>query len=166
MCVYSYLDCWQPRPRLTLQVVAKAGAQPDLQAGPMRIPGRGAPPHRALVQDMVFAIVERESDIHIGNCALHKIDPRKKTCELGIVIGEKEYWDRGYGTDSVKILLDFALNELELSRVWLNVYIYNHRAIKVYKNCGFRLLRVIKRNHLYKGRYWDTLMMEYSGCQE
>ena len=48
-------------------------------------------------QDMVFAMLEKESDHHIGNCGLHKIDNRQKTCELGIVIGEKSYWDRGYG---------------------------------------------------------------------
>ena len=113
------------------------------------------------IQDIVFAIMERESDIHIGNCALHKIDPRKNTCELGIVIGEKDYWDKGYGTDAVKTLIGFAINDLELSKVWLNVYTYNHRAIKVYENCGFKLLRVLKRNHLYNGKYWDTLIMEY-----
>lgn len=111
--------------------------------------------------DMVFAILEKISGMHIGNCALHKIDKRKKTCELGIVIGEKDYWDRGFGTDAVKTLTGIALDELEMSKVRLNVYTYNHRAIKVYENCGFRLARVLKRNHLYNGKYWDTLVMEY-----
>jgi RimJ/RimL family protein N-acetyltransferase len=113
-------------------------------------------------QDIVFAILEKSSGKHIGNCALHKIDRRKKTCELGIVIGDKDYWDRGFGTDAVKVLVDFALDVLELSKIWLNVYTYNHRAIKVYENCGFKLVRVLKRNHLYNGKYWDTLIMEYS----
>jgi len=113
-------------------------------------------------QDVVFAVLERSSGIHIGNCALHKIDQRKKTCEMGIVIGEKDYWDRGFGTDAVKALVDFARDELEMSKIWLNVYTYNHRAIKVYENCGFKLVRVLKRNHLYNGKYWDTLIMEYS----
>jgi RimJ/RimL family protein N-acetyltransferase len=112
-------------------------------------------------RDMVFAILEKTSDIHIGNCALHKIDTRKKTCELGIVIGERDYWDKGFGTDAVKTLIGIALDELGMSRVRLNVYTYNNRAIKVYVNCGFRLVRVLKRNHLYNGKYWDTLVMEY-----
>ena len=113
-------------------------------------------------QDIVFAILESSSGKHIGNCALHKIDQRKKTCELGIVIGEKDYWDRGFGSDAVRALVDFALNDLEMSKIWLNVYTYNHRAIKVYEKCGFNLVRVLKRNHLYNGKYWDTLIMEYS----
>jgi RimJ/RimL family protein N-acetyltransferase len=112
-------------------------------------------------QDMVFAILEKKSDKHIGNCALHKIDPSRKTCELGIVIGEKDYWDRGYGTDAVKVLIGFAVGDMELTKIRLNVYTYNHRAIKVYENCGFKLIRVLKRNHLFNGKYWDTLIMEY-----
>ena len=113
-------------------------------------------------QDMVFAIFDMETGLHIGNCALHKIDQKKSDCELGIVIGEKEYWDKGYGTDSVKVLTDFALGDLGLLRIRLNVYIYNHRAIKAYIKCGFEQIRVLKRNHLYNGKYWDTLVMEYA----
>ena len=113
-------------------------------------------------QDMVFAILENETGLHIGNCALHKIDRHEGSCELGIVIGEKEYWDRGYGTDSVRVLVDIALKDLGLSRVWLNVYTYNHRAIKAYGKCSFRQIKVLKKNHLYDGKYWDTLVMEYA----
>lgn len=112
-------------------------------------------------QDIVFAIQEKISGLHIGNCALHKIDRRKKTCELGIVIGEKDYWDRGFGSDAVNTLTGIALEELGMARVRLNVYTYNRRAIKVYGNCGFRIVRVLKRNHLYNGKYWDTIIMEY-----
>ncbi|MCD4669339.1 MAG: GNAT family N-acetyltransferase [Actinomycetia bacterium] len=113
-------------------------------------------------KDMVFAILDRDAGLHIGNCALHKINKIKSGCELGIVIGEKEYWDKGYGTDSVKALVGFALADLRLSRIKLNVYTYNHRAIRAYSKCGFGLIRVLKRNHLYDGKYWDTLIMEYA----
>ena len=112
-------------------------------------------------KDMVFAILDREAGSHIGNCALHKIDKNVGCCELGIVIGEKEYWGKGYGTDSIKTLVDFALKELGLFKIKLNVYTYNHRAIKAYSKCRFKLMRVLKRNHLYNDKYWDTLIMEY-----
>jgi len=112
-------------------------------------------------QDMVFAILDRDIGLHIGNCALHKINGSRGSCEIGIVIGEKEYWGKGYGTDSIKTLVDFALKELRLFKIRLNVYTYNHRAIKLYDKCRFELIRVLKRNHLYNGRYWDTLIMEY-----
>jgi len=116
-------------------------------------------------QNIIFAIQEATSDTHIGNCGLHKIDLRRKSCGLGIVIGEKNYWGRGFGTDTIKALINFALDDLRLSKIWLDVYTYNHRATKVYKNCGFKLTRVLKKNHLYNGKYWDTFLMEYSKKQ-
>ncbi len=112
-------------------------------------------------KDIVFAILDRKAGSHIGNCALHKINKNGGSCELGIVIGEKKYWGKGFGTDSIRILVDFALKKLRLSRIWLNVYIYNHRAIKAYGKCNFKQIKILKNNHLYNGRYWDTLIMEY-----
>jgi RimJ/RimL family protein N-acetyltransferase len=112
-------------------------------------------------QDIVFAILDRETGLHIGNCALHKINRKKHSSELGIVIGEKQYWDKGYGTDAVKTLLRFALGGLGLSIIRLNVFKYNKRAIKAYSRCGFKTVKVLKNRHLYNGKYWDTIIMEY-----
>jgi RimJ/RimL family protein N-acetyltransferase len=112
-------------------------------------------------QDIVFAIIDKEKGLHIGNCALHKINKKKQTAELGIVIGERKYWDRGYGTDVVKTLLSFAFDDLCLSNIRLNVYDYNKRAIKAYSRCGFKTIRILKNSHVYDGKYWDTLIMEY-----
>ena len=55
----------------------------------------------------------------------------------------------------------FAMSELNLKSIKLNVYKYNRRAIKVYKKCGFKLIQTQKKNHLYNGKYWDTLIMEF-----
>jgi RimJ/RimL family protein N-acetyltransferase len=110
--------------------------------------------------DVVFAIEDNYTNNYIGNCALHKIDWDEKSCELGIFIGEKSYWDKGYGSDSVKSIIKFAFNELELQIIRLNVYRYNHRAIKVYKKCGFSLIKIERKNHFYDGKYWDTMVME------
>ena len=50
--------------------------------------------------DIVFAIEDKNNNLYIGNCALHKIQWDKKSCELGIFIGEKKYWNKGYGSDA------------------------------------------------------------------
>ncbi|MBN1299391.1 MAG: GNAT family N-acetyltransferase, partial [Actinobacteria bacterium] len=71
--------------------------------------------------DIVFAILDKSTNCYIGNCGLHKIDKRKKTCEFGIFIGDKKYWNRGFGTDTVKTILYFAVNELEIFTVRLTV---------------------------------------------
>ena len=84
----------------------------------------------------VFAI-ETEDGIHIGNIGLHNIDWKNRKATLGIFIGEKDYWNRGYGTDAVKTLLCFAFEELNLNRVQLSVFDFNTRAIRCYEKCGF-----------------------------
>jgi len=110
--------------------------------------------------DVVFAIDDKNNNLYIGNCALHKIQWDKKGCELGIFIGEKKYWNKGYGSDAVESIIKFAFNKLRLEIIKLDVYRYNRRAIKVYKNCGFQLTKIERKSHFYNGKYWDTLLME------
>ncbi len=116
---------------------------------------------RSSKNDIVFAIEDTETNLHIGNCALHKIDWEKGSCELGIMIGEKDYWNRGYGSDVIKSIINFSMHGLKLTNIVLNVYSYNKRAIKVYKKCGFRLIQIQSKDHFYNGRFWDTLIMEF-----
>jgi len=110
--------------------------------------------------DIVFAIEDKKNNSYIGNCALHKIQWDHKDCELGIFIGEKEYWNKGYGSDAIENISKFAFHKLGLETIKLDVYSYNHRAIKVYQNCGFHLTKTEKKNHFYNGRHWDTFLME------
>ena len=110
--------------------------------------------------DVVFAIEDINTNLYIGNCALHKIDWENETCEMGIVIGEKDYWNKGYGSDAVRSILNFAFFGLNLKNIKLEVYRYNRRAINVYKKSGFKLIKTEKKSHFYNGKYWDTLIME------
>jgi RimJ/RimL family protein N-acetyltransferase len=109
----------------------------------------------------VFAISDKESGTYIGNCGLHKIDTFMKTCEFGIFIGDRKYWNRGYGTDTVRTVLSFAESELDLENVRLTVYEYNHRAISVYKNCGFNTVEILKKNHFFNDVHWDAYIMQH-----
>ncbi len=111
--------------------------------------------------DMVFALIARKDRVYIGNCGLHKIDWQNKTCEFGIFIGEKEYWDKSYGTVATKAIAGFVFKKLKFESISLQVYEYNYRAIKVYKSCGFVIKDVLKKNHLYNNINWDTYVMEY-----
>jgi RimJ/RimL family protein N-acetyltransferase len=110
--------------------------------------------------DVVFAIEEKVSGLHIGNCSLDKINWERESCEMGIVIGDKNNWNKGFGSEAVKTITEFAFRKLGLQSVQLNVYKYNRRAIRVYRKCGFKLKGIEKRNHFYNGKYWDTLIME------
>jgi ribosomal-protein-alanine N-acetyltransferase len=57
---------------------------------------------------------------HIGNCMIYNIDIRKKEAELGIMIGDRDYWDNGYGVDAVNTLVDYAFKTLTIDRIYLN----------------------------------------------
>ncbi len=106
----------------------------------------------------VFGIETLEGQL-IGNVGLHAMDRKDRCAELGIVIGEKSFWNRGYGTEAVSTLLRFAFDELNLHRVQLRVYEYNERAIRCYQKCGFRMEGRLRSKHFHRGVYHDELVM-------
>jgi RimJ/RimL family protein N-acetyltransferase len=110
-------------------------------------------------QPFVIEIKKDEQWIHIGNCGFHKLDGRIRSAEIGIFIGNKNYWDQGYGTETVLLMLKYGFEILNLNRIMLDVYETNRRAIRSYRKAGF-VLEGRKRQGMYKnGEYFDVLIM-------
>lgn len=74
---------------------------------------------------------------HIGNCVYYNIDERKGDAELGVMIGDRDYWDKGYGTDAVNTLVDHVFSETKIRRLYLKTLEWNHRARRCFEKCGF-----------------------------
>jgi RimJ/RimL family protein N-acetyltransferase len=74
----------------------------------------------------------------IGNCGFIDIDYVNKTAETGIFIGNKNYWNKGYGTEALSLLLDYGFKALNLHNIMLRVYEFNERAIRCYQKTGFK----------------------------
>jgi RimJ/RimL family protein N-acetyltransferase len=74
---------------------------------------------------------------HIGNCVYYGVNGTKGETELGIMIGDRDYWDKGYGTDAVATLVDYIFRQTGLSRIYLKTLEDNYRAQKCFKKCGF-----------------------------
>lgn len=110
-------------------------------------------------RDMVFAICLKEGDRHIGNCGLHRISWLDRFAELGIVIGEPDCWGKGYGTEAVRLLLDYAFRVLNLNRVELHVFATNERAIRSYRKVGFQEEGRLRKRRFVQGAYVDELVM-------
>lgn len=110
--------------------------------------------------DANFAIIDIKSDELIGNCSLMGIDRIQGNATIGIYIGEEEYRSKGYGTDALNLLLDFAFNIQNLHNVDLHVFSFNERAIKCYKKVGFK--EYGRRHNCYRldGKYYDEVLME------
>lgn len=95
----------------------------------------------------------------IGNCGFHNIEWRCRSGEVGIIIGEKAFWNQGYGSMAMRMLLKHGFGTLNLHRIYLHVLANNPGAVRVYEKIGFvhegRL-----RDDMYKdGRYIDVLVM-------
>lgn len=95
----------------------------------------------------------------IGRLGYYHIDYRRREAELGIAIGEKEYWGRGYGTDAVKTLLTHIFEETDLQRVYLFTYAENVRAQRSFEKCGFRKTGRTPKSSLDRSAH-DEVRME------
>jgi RimJ/RimL family protein N-acetyltransferase len=109
-------------------------------------------------KDSVNFAIEADGK-YIGFCGLWRFDLTAQTCELGIGIGDRDYWGRGYGREAIGLLLDYAFRLRNQRRVWLTTSSDNERALRCYRACGFveegRL-----RAHLWSGgRYVDQVIM-------
>lgn len=95
----------------------------------------------------------------IGQCGLMHINETARTAELGIGIGDKRYWGRGYGREAVNVLLEYAFRYRNLRRVWLWVHADNERAIRSYVACGFVEEGRLREHVFSNGRYLDAVYM-------
>jgi len=107
-----------------------------------------------------FAIIEKKNDRLIGSISLMCVDLINRRAMLGIVIGDKNYWNGGFGTEATGLMLDYGFNILNLNSVYLNVFSYNKRGIRCYEKCGFRVAGKLRESRLFADKYYDTVMMD------
>ena len=98
--------------------------------------------------------VDTAEGVHIGNVMFYDIDMRTRQAELGIMIGDRDYWSRGYGTETVDLLLDHMFGEYQFDRVYLHTLTWNRRAQKSFHKSGFKNVKAVR-----KGPY-DFILME------
>ncbi len=96
---------------------------------------------------------------HIGNCGVFGIDWVARSGELGIMIGDKTYWNKGYGTETMSLLLRHGFETLNLNRIFLRVYASNPRAIRAYEKAGFVSEGTMRQAVFKHGQYGDIHFM-------
>ena len=110
--------------------------------------------------EAIFSIITINEDKLIGSVGLESIDYINRTATLGIFIGDKEYLSKGYGTEAIRLLLDYGFNYMNLHNIKLNLLSVNERALKCYKKCGFKETGRIRENRFINGKYYDTIAMD------
>ena len=92
-----------------------------------------------------FAVETLEGK-HIGNCSYYDINEAKGETQLGIMIGNRDYWDKGYGSETVTLLLSRIFQESSLNRVYLKTLVSNIRAQRCFQKCGFALCGTLNKD--------------------
>lgn len=100
--------------------------------------------------------VETPDGKHIGNCSFYEINRKKSETQVGIMIGDRAYWNQGYGTEVMTALVDLVFRETDLNRVYLKTLVDNIRAQKCFMKSGF-----VACGHLERDGYHFLLMEQF-----
>jgi RimJ/RimL family protein N-acetyltransferase len=107
-----------------------------------------------------FAIVVRDGLRPIGSVSLMEIDHAHGKAELGIAIGDKSAWGKGYGSEAVRLMADYGLTFMGLHTIYLWHVAFNERAHRAYLKAGFKLAGRLRGADLFDGRRYDRVLMD------
>jgi RimJ/RimL family protein N-acetyltransferase len=106
-----------------------------------------------------FAIEALEDGQYIGSCSINNVDWKNSVATVGIFIGNKNFWGKGYGTDAMRTLTRFIFTQMNINKIRLTAYSFNERAIKSYKKCGFKVEGILRKEIYRDGAYHDKIAM-------
>ena len=86
-----------------------------------------------------FAIVDRATQTHVGNIKLGPIDRNHMTADVGLMIGERVFWGKGYGTQAISLITQYAFDELGLCKVTAGAYSNNLGSIRAFEKAGWQV---------------------------
>ena len=109
--------------------------------------------------EIQLALVEKSSDKYIGIVGLHTVNWIARHGEFRILIGEKELWGKGYGTEACQLMVAYAFEALNFNRVWLGVNAANQRAVKSYQAGGFKTEGELRHEVYRNGVYYNVVRM-------
>ena len=93
---------------------------------------------RTSIYRCTFAVEAVADGCHIGNVMYYNVDRIRRQAELGVIIGDREYWGAGYGREAVALLVDYIFTHSSLTRVYLHTLDWNVRAQRAFRAVGFR----------------------------
>lgn len=122
-------------------------------------------------RDLVFSIKWRRNKVHIGNVSLQNINWVNRSAEIAIIIGNKNYWNRGIGSEAYGLLIDYGFNTLNLNRISSGQTTANKGMIRVCEKSGMKKEGTLREVLFKEGRYLDAavysiLKKEYSKIKQ
>lgn len=108
---------------------------------------------------VLLVIATRSDDTPIGDIAIQDIDTMNRNANIRIAITDRIHQGKGYGTESLQLMLDYGFGILNLHRIELNVFSYNQHAMRVYEKVGFKQEGVQREALFYDHKYHDSILM-------
>jgi len=108
--------------------------------------------------EYLFAIIEKETDQHIGNIKIGPVNSHHMYADVSYFIGEKSCWGKGYATDAIRLITRFGFEELGLYKVQAGVYENNIGSMKALKKVGFVQEGCLRKQLLSDGNREDHLL--------
>jgi [ribosomal protein S5]-alanine N-acetyltransferase len=110
---------------------------------------------------LFFALFAREPEEFIGTVKIGRIDLDLGTGDVGIMVGEKQHWGRGYAKDALYAICEFLFDEIKLRKLTSGLMANNPGMEKVFKRLGFKVEGIFRKTDYFEGQYIDHIHM---GC--
>jgi RimJ/RimL family protein N-acetyltransferase len=114
---------------------------------------------RADTERAWFMVVVKENNKVIGEAGLLRMDRAWRTTDVSVIIWDRDEWAKGYGTETVLLLLNHAFEYLGFHRAAIGVVSFNEKALRFWEKIGFRKEGIQRDGYYYDGRYHDFVMM-------
>jgi RimJ/RimL family protein N-acetyltransferase len=111
-------------------------------------------------REHVFSVVDLETDALIGRGMLFSVDHVHRSAMLGIVLGEKHYWGKGYGQEATRLLVEYGFDLLNLNSIMLGTFGFNRRALHCYEQVGFKTIGKRREARIIGGKKYDAILMD------
>ena len=110
--------------------------------------------------EFMTGIFLKKNNTHIGNIKLGNIDHTHKTADIGLLIGKKQFFNKGYASEAIKLLVNFACKQLGLKYIYAGVYIDNVASQKVFLKNNFKKSGIFKKKAIFKNKRTDIIYFE------
>lgn len=105
--------------------------------------------------DILLGIFLKKQSRHIGNITLHKINWRNRHAEIGILIGDKRAWGKGYATEALTLIVSHAFNRLNLHKLYAGMVKGNEGSKIAFEKIGFKVEGIFREHFYLNGKYHD-----------
>ena len=112
--------------------------------------------------DYMFGIYLKENERHIGNIKIGGVDKVHRFGDLGLLIGDKGMWGKGYGAEAIGLATRYAFETLDLNKLVAGIYAVNKGSYKAFLKASYKRVGVREKHRMYRGKYVDEILVEKS----